>query len=345
MALSPQGNRLYLAGDFLHIGGQPAEKLAAVDVATGKLDPTFVPPIPNGHTRALLLHGNMLYVGGAFTKMGSTDRPLVAALDAKTGALINGFASQLQDYGGHYGSHSGTPTESPAPPGQPTFDPGVVHDFGLTGDGKTLLAGGDFLHLGTSPAADPKHQHGGLVALDPTTGQLAPWEPVNTRPTFGLAPSPTDGQTFFAAEGGAGGMAMEFKVGDPKTTATPTWSSLVDGDALGVVATPARVYVVGHFQYLCSAPLVPNATGGLSCSPGKRKGAIHNHMAAYYPDTGTTDETFTAAANTPKGPDDVFLGAHDLYVGGDFTQVAPQYNHAAGNFRPQPGLAIFPANA
>ena len=341
IAVSPDGQRLYLAGDFNKIGGQASPKLAALDIATGTLDPTFKPPVPSGHTRALLLNGTTLYVGGGFLSMGASPHALVAAVDASTGALIDSFAGQLVDYGGHFANHSGTPTESTGGAGS---DPGTIHDLALTGDGKTLLAGGDFLHLGTSPTADAKHQHGGLVALDPTTGNLTPWQPVNSRPTFGLAPSPTDGQTFFAAEGGAGGMGMAFTIGDPKTTATPRWSSLVDGDAMGVAATPTRVYLVGHFQYLCSAPLVANANGGLSCPPGGVKGAKHNHLAAYYPDTGSTDETFTAAANTPKGPDDVYIGAHDLYVGGDFSQVAPQYDHAKGNFRPQPGLAVFPAN-
>jgi hypothetical protein len=40
--------------------------LAANDIASGILDPTFRPPVPSGHTRARLLKGNTLYVGGAF---------------------------------------------------------------------------------------------------------------------------------------------------------------------------------------------------------------------------------------------------------------------------------------
>jgi len=57
-----------------------------------------------------------------------------------------------------------------------------VHTLALSRDGSTLVVGGDFLHLGTAPASDPGKNHAGLLAVDATTGQLTPWQPVNTIP-------------------------------------------------------------------------------------------------------------------------------------------------------------------
>ena len=37
----------YLAGDFSEVGGEPRTNLAAIDVATGHVDPTFAPVISN----------------------------------------------------------------------------------------------------------------------------------------------------------------------------------------------------------------------------------------------------------------------------------------------------------
>ena len=47
-------------------------------------------------------------------------------------------------------------------------------------------------------------------------------------------------------------------------------------------------------------------------------------------------ETFTAQANTDTGPYVALVGAHHLFVGGDFTEVGP-----VGALRPQGGFAAF----
>ena len=78
-------NRIYAGGMFKHIGGKPAGRLAAVDPATGALDPTFTPPTLDGVVRALALSpdGSVLYVGGDFSQLTAADgtvddRPHVA---------------------------------------------------------------------------------------------------------------------------------------------------------------------------------------------------------------------------------------------------------------------------
>jgi hypothetical protein len=343
LAVSPDGRRLYVGGAFKNIGGHPAKNLAALDLATGAFDPTFSPPEPNAYVRAMSVANGRLYIGGAFTSLGGAARTEVAALDAQTGALVDAF-NPPQDYGGFFSGHGGTPTEDPAG-SPPTL--GNVRDLALTGDGSMLMVGGDFLHFGTTPQADPKHQHGGLVALDPNTGALTPWQPVNSRPTFGLTAWVGDGgKTIFAAEGGAGGVVEAFR---PGGSSTPVWVGHVDGDATDVVATAKKVYLVGHYDHEVPNPNdpclqfqpQPNNGGqpGIYCP----NGTPHRHLAAFDPVTGNVDPSYTAQANTPKGPNAAYMGAHNLYVGGDFTKVSDQPGNS--NYRNQPGIAMYPANS
>ena len=343
LAVSADGHRLYVGGAFAHIGGAAVRRLAALNVDTGQVDPTFRPPTPNAYVRAIALAGANLYVGGAFTALGSgaaaVSRPGLAALDAAGGSLITGFVPP-QNYGGAYETHGGKPVEDQ--PG--TYHPGVVGALAVTGDGHTVMAGGSFLHFGTPPSADPNHDHGGLVALDATTGALTPWQPVSKRPVFALAVWPGDHQRIFAAAGGGGGVVEAYLPGG--ATTNPLWTGHVDGDATGVAATASRVYLVGHYDHEvpnandpCLTPSPqPNGQMGINCP----KGTPHRHLAAFDATNGNLDPSFTAQANSPEGPDTVVVGAAHLYVGGNFTKVA---DTPGGRWRPQPGLAVYKATS
>jgi hypothetical protein len=76
----------------------------------------------------------------------------------------------------------------------------------------------------------------------------------------------------------------------------------------------------------------PNASLRL---PPSRRGP-HRKLIAYEARTGNIDGGFTAQANTRRGPFVGLIGAHHLYVGGDFTQVGP-----TRELRPQGGFAQF----
>jgi hypothetical protein len=263
----------------------------------------------------------------------------LAAVDAAGGSLLTGFAPPT-NYGGVFETHVGKPVEDQ--PG--SYNPGVVGALAVPGDGTTLLVGGDFLHFGTTPAADPNHEHGGLVALDAASGALTPWQPVSKRPVFSLTVWPGDHQTVFAAAGGAGGVVEAYLPGGARTT--PAWTGRVDGDPTGVAATATRVYLVGHYDHEvpnkndpCLKPSPqPNGQMGVSCP----NGTPHRHLAAFDAHNGNLDPSFTAQANTPEGPDVVLIGAAHLYVGGNFTKVA---DTPGGRYRPQPGLAVYDATS
>ena len=345
-------HRLIVGGIFGQIGGQKVRDLAAVDLETGLLDPTFQPPTPDDAVKSLTLAGDRLYVGGNFlnvqTPGGTVPRPQLMALDAATGALIDSFVPP-KNYGGAFVGHTGAPTEDP------TLD-GLPYAIAVPADGRTVWVGGDFLHWGTQPAADTKHQHGGLIVLDAATGKLTPWQPIEKYPVFDLTVWPGDGKTVFAATGGPGGSVQSYLMNaDPTKGASPQWTGRTDGDATGVVATTERVYLVGHYDHYVPDPndpclklsLQPNGQMGISCPAG----SPNRHLAAFYARGGTdasgkpnglaqVDPTFTAQADTPEGPSTALIGAHDLYIAGNFQLVS---DTPGANFRRQPGFAEFPA--
>jgi hypothetical protein len=339
---APAQHRLYVAGKFNRIGGQTAHRLAALNLDTGALDPSFNPPEPNAYITALALSGGRLYFGGAFTNLttatGPVDRPGVAAVDAAGGALVDSFAPP-PNYGGIFETHTGKAVEDT----NGTHNPGVVQGLAIPSDGKSVLVGGSFLHLGTAPADDPNHQRGGLVSLDTATGALSAWQPVHKRPVFALTLWPGDGTTVFAAAGGAGGAVEAYRAGGKSTG--PAWTGHVDGDATGVAATATRVYLVGHYDHevpnasdpcLKLSPQPPDGHMGVSCPNGEP----HRHLAAFDAQNGNVDASFTAQADTNEGPDVAYAGARYLYVGGNFRKVS---DTPGANYRGQPGLAIYPA--
>ena len=339
MAVSPDQSRLYVGGRFSQIAGFAANRIAAIDLATGQLDGTFRPPAVDGAVKAMTLSGTTLYIGGDFETVGPSARPQLAALDAGTGALRDGFVPP-DNNGGYFQGHTGTPT--------PGTNNGAVHDLKVTADGRYVVVGGDFLDFGG---------RSGLIVLDAATGQMTPWQPQMDRPIFGVAMWPGDSRTFFVSTGGAGGTVQAFRIEDGAPVpapsdpgsgsgrhhhqsshqsdakdAAPLWIHRTDGDSTDVVATTDRVFLVGHYDYVLGNNTVCHANS--VCMGGNAGDVVNRHISVFEPQGGAHDLAFTAQLNTPQGPYVALIGAHSLYVAGDFTEV---------NGAPQPGFVQFPA--
>jgi hypothetical protein len=335
LAASADGSTLFVGGKFRHIGGGTSPRVAALDAATGRLKTNWTSPGPDAAVNAVALSadGQHLYIGGSFSHLGSTPATYLAELDAATGAQVPAFGS-LTDYGGYFSGHGGARVEPP------TTQHAGVATLALSRNGSTLLAGGDFLHFG----AQTDKNHAGLIAVDAATGQMTPWQPINTRPVFQITNGVLDQTTFYVAAGGAGGNVQEFHIGSG--TGAPAWKVEVDGDGTGVAVTDTHVFLVGHFGHVaasakdvCPVPTSPNGNT-VQCDFGNQNRT--NHLAAFDLN-GKLLGTFIAQANTPKGPEFAYLGAQDLYVGGDFTGVAsaPNPNGGVAVYHKQPGLAIY----
>jgi hypothetical protein len=339
LAVSPDRRTLYVGGRFGQIAGAPAGRIAAIDIETRQQVGSFRAPAADGAVKAMALSGNTLYVGGDFETVGTTARPQVAALDATTGALRDGFVPPEND-GGYYQGHTGSPTSS-------GNNNGAVHDIGVTSDGRYVVVGGDFLDFGGQ---------GGLIVLDGATGAPTSWQPDMDRPVFGVAMWPGDNRTFFVSTGGSGGTVQSFRIEDSAPApvddsgsdsgrhhrhrsdssssdrkAKALWEHRTDGDSTDVAATTERVYLVGHYDWVLGDNTVCH---GSSCTGGAAGDVPNRHISVFEPKGGAHDIGFTAQLNTPQGPYAALIGAHSLYVVGDFTEC---------NQAPQPGFVQFPA--
>ena len=346
LAVSADRRTLYVGGRFRNIAGGSATHLAAINIETGALDPTFHPPALDDPVKTMALFGDTLYIGGEFTRVGEAARPQLAALNAKTGALVDEFVPP-ENGGGYFQGQTGREVES--------GHDGAVHDMAISSDGRYVVVGGDFLDFGG---------RSGLLVVDGSTGRPSAWQPTIDRPVHGLTMWPGDNRTFFVATGGTGGQVQAFRIldalpavvadivddddddddrgrsrrgrrsddsNDVESESTePLWVHKTDGDAEDVVATKERVYLVGHYDYV----LGENTVCGSSSCEGGRDGDVPNrHISVFEPIGGAHDVSFTAQLNTPQGPYAAHIGAGHLYVVGDFTEC---------NGTPQPGFVAFP---
>jgi len=89
MAVAEDGGTLFVGGDFTSIDGEPRNRLAAIDVATGAVEPAWQAGF-DGRVRALAVSDGVLYVGGSFEHdtSGAT-RLRLAAVDVDTGDLLS----------------------------------------------------------------------------------------------------------------------------------------------------------------------------------------------------------------------------------------------------------------
>jgi len=210
LAVSPDGARVYVGGDFLIVDGQVRRRLAALLATSGAAsawNPDIDPAIANGkgvYALALTANGETLYVGGDFTDIDGKTLPWLVALDT-----VATTAGSIAD-----------PLWSPAPNG-------TVRALRLSYDENMIYAGGDFTNIGGQVRANLSK-----LKISDATSVLG-WDPgtaiVAGSPVVYALGSDPDRSALYAGgdfdiNAGVGvtkhGIAA-FAVGAPVTVATP----------------------------------------------------------------------------------------------------------------------------
>lgn len=223
LAISPDGTRLYVGGDFTSVDGQPRSRIAAFDVATGALLANFAPPI-GYHVHAIAAGANRIYVGGNFQAVGTQVRRGLAAFRASDGALLGW---------------------------RPSAEGGLVAALALSKDGKKVAIGGRFTSLNGS--TNPGH---GLAMVAAGNGALLPM-PVNgtirnATDSTGITSLSSDGDYFYGTGfkfGGGSNGNFEGVFRARWDDGSLDWISDCHGDSYSSFASNGAVYAVGHAHY------------------------------------------------------------------------------------------------
>jgi hypothetical protein len=149
-ALAVSGSTIYVGGSFTSIGGQPRNRVAALDAASALA--TAWDPNADGDVLTVLPTPTSVYVGGVFTNLGGLPRNYVGAVDVASGLA--------------------TPWN---PDARAANDAAPVHT--LISSGSTVYVGGGFRSMGV----EPNGQIAAVLDDSPTPVQLA-LKSVNAQP-------------------------------------------------------------------------------------------------------------------------------------------------------------------
>lgn len=87
LTTSPDGNTVYVGGNFSSIGGVSVNRIAAIDPVACTVRPFRVSAV-SGPVYAIAVTENTVYFGGQFTTVASQPRQRFAAVNATTGTLL-----------------------------------------------------------------------------------------------------------------------------------------------------------------------------------------------------------------------------------------------------------------
>lgn len=307
MALDPATGTIILGGDFTQVDGQPRDRLAAIDLATGTL--TSWAPSANASVRALVVLGDSVIFGGDFTLVNGEPRTNLAAVHTTTGVssawapilnervfamvasngivyaggsftLVNG---QLRSRLCAFNATNGTLT---------TWNPNantLVSAMAISG--ANIVVGGAFVQVGGQPRLR-------VAELDPVSGAATSFMADTDAPVNGLL---TAGSSIHV-----GGLFTSL-AGQPRTgvarlaatTGVPdAWAPSVTLQARCFAMAESSVVVGGFFTQVNGAP--------------------HSHLAALDPATGSL---LAGSPSANSSVNAMLVHGGKLFVGGAFNVI------------------------
>jgi hypothetical protein len=219
-ALAAVGGKIFVGGQFGAIDDVPRTNFAAVDPATGAVDPNVTAAVGVlGSPSILAMTGSAdhVYVGGAFTSVDGVARNRVAAFSPE------GTLDQVWN---------------------PKTDKDVL-SFAWDCAGSTLFVGGQFRQAAGS--SGPYQTRETVARFDPVTGALLPWAiPVGTIETkqkaFDMAATCT---TLGIGYGGKNNYTAAFDVTDD--VGQQIWRDSTSGNVQTVALLGDELIIGGHF--------------------------------------------------------------------------------------------------
>lgn len=283
VAVSADGSRLFVGGNFDTVAGQPREHLAALSTADGALVGGWT-PWTNREVRDLLVSGSRVYVAGVYERVRGSDdtdstvQPGIAAFTADAGERVTGFQGQV------FGSYIPTNVNAGGA-------------YGLAATGGRLLVAGEF-----TTANDVARNS--LAAFDLNTGALQAWAPpMVCDDCIQHWDIDTDGTNAYVASSGTAGHVSAFRLSDGE----PAWPAVrASGDVQAVdVDSDGLVYIGGHFSSYVG-----------------QQGNTRTQLAAVDAATGAVDPDFAPVmTDRSDGVWELVQTSGRLVAGGEFSGV------------------------
>ena len=145
---SPDGTKLYVAGNFSSIKGVTRRGLARISLTTGAVVTAFTANT-DARVTEIAATNSTVYIGGIFTRVNNVVRRSLAAVNGTTGAVDTGFVNNLSGGIGVNGALS-------------------VQRLKLTRDLSKLLV----VHTGRQVNGQDRY---GIALINTATKQLLPW--------------------------------------------------------------------------------------------------------------------------------------------------------------------------
>ncbi|MBO0879067.1 MAG: PKD domain-containing protein [Mycobacterium sp.] len=217
VAASPDGSRVYVAGNFTEIDGFTHNRIAAFSTSTGALLSTFNASLDAG-VHALAVSNTIVYAGGLFQTSRGVARANLAAFD--TQGDLTAWAPTTND---------------------------TVEGMTLTPDGSRLIIAGHFTTINGVPAY-------GMGSVDAVTGASEPWAVNSLLRDAGsnsaMLSLTTDGTNVIGTgySFSQGGNFEGTFAADPNT-GNLVWMEDCHGDTYSAFAAHGVVWTVGHQHY------------------------------------------------------------------------------------------------
>jgi PKD repeat protein len=320
VAASPDGTKLYAAGNFSSVNGVTRKGVVRLDPTTGAPVTAFTANTDAKATE-LAATNSTLYVGGKFTKVNGTSRISLAAVDGTTGTVDPDFVNNLS---GGIGTN-----------GELT-----VQRLVLTHDLTKLLV----VHTARQVAGQDRS---GVALIDVATKKLLPWRTHlwddnlqfvgGVQRVYGGDISPDD--SYFVVTSGSGGdrppindTAMAFPINPPAgsdpSDVQPKWITRCFDSVYSVAITEKAVYIGGHFAWN-ESPTAPDpwpgkddigyGTGqGLSAYALGDSVVNREHTGALNPVDGKALE-WSPGSNSYEGNKAMVATSRGIITGGDAT--------------------------
>lgn len=319
MAFEEVGERVYAAGTFTEVGGQPRTGIAAFNRHTGALDTGFAPTVTGQvYTVAAGPTASTVYIGGLLRSVNGKSLSRIALLDAATGAPVKGFKP-------------------------PAFN-GAIQDIKFRAG--RLYVGGQFTTAGGLP-------RGGLASLDPMTGALNDFLTVNLTEHHNTDPSrsqdPIGAAKFDITKDGS----LMVLVGNFRKADGLDRDQIVQISLTGAKAAVRPDWQTNRYKPLCFNWATDTYVRGVSLAPDDSYfvvGANGGPNGGTLCDTATRWETrASGSALEPtwvaySGGDTVWAVAaseHAVYVGGHMRWMnnSQGWDYAGSGAVARPGLA------